>query len=207
LEKTSGNLFLVFISAAGAGFCIFHLPGVIPFLLPGLILTLLYSLPLWPGKFIAALTQFGFMKTVLLALTWTYVTTALPVYNDFQISENFMLLLVARFSFMLMLCAIFDNRDKSIDKIHGLRSLATDVSPHVLRILVILMFVVFISSGFLLRSHLQDHQQLISFILTGIVVLLVYIISLRKRSYLFYYFIVDGLMLFSSATTYLATII
>ena len=206
-RKNLANVILALISACAIIILLISLPGIILYLLPGLLLTFLYSLPLWPFSFINKFAKAGFVKTTLLALTWTYVTLILPAYTSIQHVQVLSLLFIARFSFMMMLCSIFDYRDISIDKIHGLRSLATDVSRLSLKVIIWCMFFVFIGAGLLFRLLYSDISQLISFTLTGMAVLIVYIKSSKQRGYFFYYFVVDGLMLFSTASAYLVTII
>ncbi|MBK7556801.1 MAG: hypothetical protein IPI54_00070 [Chitinophagaceae bacterium] len=73
----------------------------------------------------------------MLAFTWCYVTAFLPIQKTYwQLDSPEIFIITRRFLFMLMLCIIFDNRDKTVDKIRGLRSLATDLSPGVLKALV-----------------------------------------------------------------------
>lgn len=205
-RRNPGNIMVGGIAAIGIVFCLFFLPQVIPVLIVALVLTLLYSLPLWPGKLIRRLTRAGFMKTVLLSLTWTYVTIMIPVFDSLVFNEDLILLAIARFSFMLMLCSIFDSRDVSLDKIRGLRSLATDVTAGALRTLMIIFFAIYMLSGYLLRYYYNDISQMISFTVTGIAVFYIYSIPASKRNYFYYYFLVDGLMLFSATSTFLATI-
>jgi hypothetical protein len=107
---------------------------------------------------------------------------------------------------MLMLCIIFDSRDSRVDKIRSLRSLATDVSKEALSRIMVIVFALFIGTGFLLRYYFNDTAQVIAFFITGLMTMLVYRQSLKSRGYLFYYFLVDGLMLFSAVATFVASI-
>ncbi len=171
------------------------------------MLTLAYSVPLWPVKSLAFTRKAGFLKTILLAFTWTYVTIIIPVANaSLSWNKPLMLLFTARFMFMLMLCIIFDSRDVKVDKIRGLSSLATVVSRKTLGILIMIVLSLYLSAGFLLRFYFESGAQVFSFLLTGMAVLLVYRLSLKKSGYFFYYFLVDGLMLFSAIATILASI-
>ena len=109
-----------------------------------------------------------------------------------------------RFLFMLMLCIIFDNRDKELDKIRGLRSLATDLKPITLRILIYLIFILLFTSNFFFRNYGITLSQSIALQVSTIALLIVYFFSNKKQGYLFYYFFVDGMMLFSALATYVA---
>ncbi len=107
---------------------------------------------------------------------------------------------------MLMLCIIFDSRDIHVDKMHALRSLATDVSSRTLQIMMAIIFSLYLLTGFFLRCYFDNREQEIAFLITGLATLTVYRLSLKKQGYFFYYFIVDGLMLFSALATFVASI-
>jgi hypothetical protein len=207
MKKNFSNVFLFFIAAVGLFTCMIRLPGILPYVCVAVILTLLYSVPLWPVKALNFTRKAGFLKTVLLAFTWTYVTVAIPVQQSlFVNSLSTGLLFTARFLFMLMLCIIFDSRDIHVDKMHSLRSLATDVSHRTLQIMMIVIFSLYLLTGFFLRWYFDNNEQVIAFLITGLVTLTVYRLSLKKQGYFFYYFIVDGLMLFSALATFVASI-
>ncbi len=199
-------LFIFLIAAGGTIYFLFFLLPLIPFIVVGVLLTLVYSLPLWPFALLKKLQRLGFFKTVLLSLTWAYITTILPASSI--LFENILpvaLLFTARFCFMLLLCIIFDKRDISIDKLHGLRSLATDLSQQRLNTIIHIVFFCYFIMGLILRFHFNDKPQMFAFLITGAFVWLVYNLSLKKRGYLFYYFLVDGLMLVTALGTFIAS--
>lgn len=194
---------------AGIGFCynIYFSKDLFPAFFIAILLMLLYTVPLWPIKQLAFTRRTGFLKTVLLAFTWAYITVILPVQQSVPVNGfSVGFLFSARFLFMLMLCIIFDSRDSRVDKIRSLRSLATDVSKEALSCIMRIVFTLFIGAGFLLRYYFNDIAQVIAFFITGLMTMLVYRLSLKNRGYLFYYFLVDGLMLFSAVATFVASI-
>ena len=198
-------LLLFIISFLGAIFFLFQVSYLIPYVLVGVGLTLLYSLPLWPFPFAKKLQKIGFFKTVLLAFTWSYITTILPSVSLLQNSfVPVIVLFLARFCFMLLLCIIFDKRDISVDKSHGLHSLATDTPDKILNSIIYAVFILYLMMGLLLRYHFNDKPQMFAFLITGGFVWWVYTLSLKKQGYLFYYFLVDGLMLVSATLTLIA---
>ncbi len=207
LIKQLSNVLLVVLAAAGLLYCLYFLPGVLPYIFVAVVLTLLYSVPLWPVKKLEFTRRAGFLKTVLLSFTWTYVTVIIPVHQSAVVSNvSVVLLFSARFLFMLMLCIIFDSRDIQVDKIHSLRSLATDVSRRTLKMIMAVVFSLYILCGFFLRYYFDEIPQVIAFLIIGIITLLVYRMSLKPQGYFFYYFLVDGLMLLSATATFIASI-
>ena len=175
--------------------------------LPAMGFTILYSLPLLPFRFLRFTRKAGILKTTLLAFTWTYVTAFLPL-NKFvvQLNNGEWFILTRRFLFMLMLCIIFDSRDMAVDKIRGLHSLATDLSPKTLRLLIGVIFIILFATNFLFHFFGVSIGETIALQTSTMVLLIAYHYSTKKQGYLFYYFFVDGLMLFSALTTYLASI-
>lgn len=172
------------------------------------LLTLLYSVPLMPFKHLHFTRKAGFLKTVLLAFTWAFVTAYIPLAEySVQFSTAGLLIFAKRFLFMLMLCILFDNRDVKVDKIMGLHSLATDLKPVVLKRLIYLVFaLLFILNFFIGQYGGVDSRQVFALQLAALITLLVYYFSLKQQGYFFYYFVVDGMMILMTALTSIASI-
>ncbi len=204
------NFFSVILSLVAALLMLFFLwfvRTVWVYVFVSFLLTLLYSVPLWPFRFALKTRRAGFVKTVLLAFTWAFVTSiipAVPVLEEDTMAVS--ILLTARFFFFMMLALIFDMRDKEIDKIHNLRSLATDASPQAVRLAMYLFFILYMVAVLFVRIHFNDNGQGAAFFFTGLLVWLVYRLSLKQRGYFFYYFGVDGLMLASFLFSLLAAV-
>jgi hypothetical protein len=172
-----------------------------------IILNGLYILPVLPFKQLAFTKKVGFLKTLVLAFTWAYVTVVLPLNKPFLYFDNpNFLLFTYRFLFMLLLCIMFDSRDVAIDKIKGLHSIATDSKPLQLKILVACLFALLSYVVFLMHDNGVSNNITISLIIAIMVLGIFYFLSLKKQGYFFYYFFVDGLMLFSGLVTYMASI-
>ena len=198
------NVLLIFVSGIIALYGLITLFYLWPVLIAGMFLTGLYSMPLWPFEWAKKHRRFGLLKTSLLAFTWSFITISLPVYHQAFIFVDVLWLFFARFFFMMMLCSIFDSRDSKIDLLNSLHSLATDVSKSALRVIMVVFFILFIFAGIQLRLLIHKPGQVTAFIFTGIIALWVYWLSLKPRGYIFYYFVVDGLMLLSAIFTFVA---
>ena len=195
----SGGLFLLYY--------LYRQPSTLHFMLVAFLLTTAYSLPLWPLKFAQKFRKTGFLKTIILSFTWAYVTViipAIPVLKNHL--APVLVLLAARFFFMLILCLIFDVRDKEVDKIHNLHSLATDISSSAFKKLALLVFFGYFISGIFLRFYFSETGQVIAFSLSFLGLIAIYLLSLKKRGYVFYYFLVDGMMLFTSIASFIASL-
>ncbi len=207
LEKEATGISLFLISLAGMVYFLLISPVQLNQVAMAVLFTVAYSVPLLPFKFLHFTRKAGVLKTVLLAFTWTYVTAFLPMQTGWGLlSGADIFILTRRFLFMLMLCIIFDNRDKAVDKIRGLHSLATVLKPNQLLLLITVIFIVLFGTNFLSVQYGISLKQSIALQTSTIALLVVYFLSTRKQGYLFYYFVVDGLMLFSALATFVAGI-
>ncbi len=170
-------------------------------------LTFIYSIPLLPFKQLAFTRKAGFLKTILLAFTWMFVTAYIPVHQaGIGFGTAALWWMTRRFLFMLMLCIMFDNRDIATDKINGLHSLATDLKPAVMKWLIYFIFLLLFVSNFLYSVNDITIPQSVALQVAATTTLIVYFFSKKKQGYFFYYFLVDGLMLLSALLTTVASI-
>ena len=206
-KKQGSNIIVFFIAAIGMLLSLYSIPGLWPLAAIALLLNLVYAIPLMPFKFFQKTREAGLLKTILLAFTWTFVTVYMP-YKQVSTAHPLTLIMLFnnRFLFMLMLCIIFDARDTTVDKIRGLQSLATLVKPPIIRYIMIFIFMAYIINGIWIRIYYHEPRQIVALLVTGLVTAIVYFFSLKKQGYFFYYFGVDGLMLFSALSTYVASI-
>lgn len=200
---------MVLLSAiAGIIYCFTRLHLVLYNLILAALLLGIYALPLMPFKQPLLLRKAGILKTILLAFSWTIITTLVPQQiSILAMGPTASLIFISRWLFMLMLCIIFDKRDAIIDKMRGLQSLATVTRPLVLHYLFGLVFLGYMGVTLAMYACQVTLPQVIALAVAGVVTLFVYISSLQKRGYLFYYFIVDGLMFFSALLTGLAGVL
>lgn len=207
LKKHYTNIIFFSIAGLGALITAWQQPAIWPLMIAATLLTLLYAVPLMPFPALHFTRKAGFLKPVLLSLTWAFVTVYIPC-RAAAVPDSILtwLLFSNRFLFMLMLCIIFDKRDEQLDKIRGLHTLATDVPTKQLRIIMAVIFIAYLANGVVLRLYFHDLAQIAALLIIGIVTAVVYLYSQKRRGYFFYYFLVDGLMLFSAIATYIAGI-
>ena len=171
------------------------------------LLTFLYSVPLIPIKQLDFTRRVGFVKTLLLSFTWMFVTAYMPLSRfNIQFTTGGLLMMSSRFMFMLMLCILFDNRDRLIDSKHGLHSLSTDLPPKLMKLLIYGLFALLFITNFLFYQHGITLLQAVALELIGLITLVFYIFSNKQQGYYFYYFGVDGLMILSALLTTVVSI-
>jgi hypothetical protein len=206
LFATTPYSFLVLISAfLGMLFCFNQFYWIWSNMLIAGILFVLYLLPILPFKQLEWIRRIGFLKTVLLAFTWAIITTLIPLQVPiWAMGALAILVFIGRFLFIVLFCIIFDKRDAGVDKIRGLQSLATVFRPMILHFLIAFIFIGYIGISYFMKGYGVKTDQVIALTMIGLVTLIMYIVSMQKKGYLFYYFGVDGLMFFSAFLTWLA---
>jgi hypothetical protein len=198
----------VLLLLTGAGLCwvLGYLRSLWPWVALAFVATALYSLALLPWRPMAQLRRLGFAKTLLLALTWAFVTAFLPLQamapNRLDVpGTDGLLLLLYRFCLMLQICWVFDLRDTALDKIKGLHSLATDLRPAVANRLFYVLAMVCVALGVWLTVYWHWWGWALVVGTVQVAAIVLYRVPLRRRGYLYYYFLVDGLMLLSALLT------
>lgn len=206
LLEQADVLLLTAISAMGLIYTLIKLPESIAIVAICAALTYVYIIAVMPVKRIVGLKKMGFLKTILLALVWSFATVMIPVVTvSLNLSAKILLVFFIRFSGLLMICLIFDLRDVHIDKINLLRTII-DINPQwIHRIMWVLLFFYSVFSILFVMVYSQQ-LQMFALLLAGAAALILYLLSLKQRGYYFYYFWVDGWMLFTAFLSYLATI-
>lgn len=188
-----------FIGLAGAAFFFFYLAEYWPWLFIGAVATFLYSAPKIPHPYFRALRKIALGKTIFLAFVWMYVTTLLPVIIAEKTLDTVTLLFViSRFFFIYAICILFDIRDRQDDKAAGIRSLITFLNEKEITILFFLSLLIFAVCTLLLLQYGFGWLPVFALLLPGLITGLLYRYASTHFSDMFYYFILDGLLAFSS---------
>jgi len=201
------NILFIFLSALGFLYYLLLIPELLIFVLVAFFFTFLYCLPFLLPTASFNFKYLGIVKTILLSLTWTFVTIVFPahdlIYTNFH---ELLFLFSVRFLLLFMLCIIFDSRDIIVDKFNGFQSIATDFTNRSVKMLMFISFIMYSTLLFCSNYFSIRGGQFFVLLTTGVLAFLLYMLSFKKRSYYFYYFLVDGLMLFSALASYLVTI-
>lgn len=146
------------------------------------------------------LREFPGIKIVLVSSVWTVVTILIPLIEAGQLSSEIVPFLIQQFIFLFILCLPFDIRDVEVDekKIKTIPQLIGKINSIFLceLLLGILFFYVYHSSqntSFIISSG-------VIFLYSGIVIWLVR----KKKSELFYLYLIDGALILQVLLNYLA---
>jgi hypothetical protein len=194
----------------GGILCIYHLPhltieNILVICILGGISTL-YTLPLWIGKIhLMPLRQYGLIKPFLLALVWIGVTVLFPLtflnITIQDIQSSIIIEWLYRTYMMLLLCIIFDIKDKKIDNYNNIHTLAVRF-PKQLNITLntinigISILMVFI--------YLHLHAiKILPYLIASCCLLNIIQASNKPQNELFFVWNVDGIIFLYSLIMYL----
>jgi len=196
------HIILICIGAAGSFW--FFLPYIDHWIwiAPAALLTFLYSAPKLPYPIFRHLKKIAIGKTIFLSFVWMYVTTALPIFISGQRwQEKELLFCCSRFFLIYAICILFDYRDREQDKQEGIRSMITYFSSNGVNYLFLTSLVLFAISTILLTYFGISMLVIVVLLVPGLLTGLIYGTAKKNHSDYLYYFILDGLMMFSSLIT------
>jgi 4-hydroxybenzoate polyprenyltransferase len=199
---TQHNKILHFIlylaGATGAVIYFFSLRRQWPALCLGALLTFLYSAPKLPQPIFAGLKKIAVGKTIFLALVWMYVTTMLPVFvAETPWTAACTLYAINRFGLIYAICIIFDYRDREDDRSQGIKSLITIFNEKGIDAVFWLSLGVSGVTAVWLYAFHYSVLILAILLIPGLIVGALYKTAKKSFSDYLYYFILDGLMMFS----------
>jgi 4-hydroxybenzoate polyprenyltransferase len=167
------------------------------------ILTFLYSAPKLPQRPFNRLKKVAIGKTLFLAFVWMFVSTLLPVLlHHGSIGNEAILFCCSRFFLIYAICILFDFRDRENDKREGIRSMITYFDERGINFLFYTSLLLFFISTLALYLFQFSIPFLLSLLIPGFIVLLLFDRAKRNFSDYLYYFVLDGMMMFSAVFTF-----
>ena len=168
------------------------------------ILTFLYSAPKISSTPFQWLKKIAIGKTIFLAMTWTYVTAALPILIEGNIAtEKAIFFCVGQFFFIYSICILFDFRDREDDKKEGIRSMITYFNERGIDILFATSIIAFFILSILLNQTGIHWLNIGILLIPALLLITIYKHAKRNFSDYLYYFVLDGLMMFSGLLLWL----
>ena len=200
-HKTLHLLFYI-AGLIGSAIYFFYFTAYLFWMGISVLLTFLYSAPKIPYKPFYFLRKIAIGKTIFLSFVWMYVTTFLPIIfsgKSWQASD--VLFCISRFFLIYSICIIFDYRDRENDKTEGIRSLITYLDNSGVRKLFNFSVLVFVVSTIALYFTGIALPVIILLLIPGLITASLYNFATRNFSDYLYYFVLDGLMMFSAIFT------
>lgn len=170
----------------------------------GVFATFLYSAPKIPHQYFSLLSKIAVGKTLFLTFVWTYVTTALPVFvTGMEWTSQLTFFFISRFCLIYAICILFDYRDRESDRAQGVKSMITWMSERKIRMIFLGSLILFLFSTVALYGKPFTAPVIILLLIPGGIVLGLYNYARKHFDDYLYYFVLDGLMMFSSLLTLL----
>ena len=196
------HVVLTAIGGAGAIWYFFTFISHWFWLAGAVVLTFLYSAPKLSFGPFSWLKHIAIGKTIFLSFVWMYVTAFLPVAIDNNHWNMASLLFCSsRFFLIYAICIIFDYRDRDYDKRDGIRTLITYFNEAGINNLFAGALAVFLLSTICLYFYGFTPLIIVLLLVPGVIVAVIYPMSKKNFSDYLYYFVLDGLMMFSSLLT------
>jgi 4-hydroxybenzoate polyprenyltransferase len=193
------HLVLFFLGLIGSAIFFFRLLPDWYWLGISAIITFLYSAPKIPHPWFRALRKVAIGKTIFLTLVWTYVTNILPVIvAGTTFTTPVVLFIISRFFFIYAICIMFDFRDRADDKEKGIRSMVTWFNERGVDRLFFVSLLIFAVCTIILLHYQFSLLNIILLLVPGIISAAIYQYAKKNFSDYLYYFILDGLMMFSA---------
>ncbi len=171
------------------------------------LLAFLYTAPKFPISFLRQLRKIAVGKTIYLAFVWLYVTSCLPlIIAEKSWTSTDVLFCISRFFLIYPVCILFDYRDRRSDKIEGIRSMITYLNEQGINALFYSSVAVFLFSTCALFYAGFKLDTTLLLLMPGAILIFLYGTAKQNFSDYLYYFILDGLMMFSALFTSLTQI-
>jgi 4-hydroxybenzoate polyprenyltransferase len=123
----------------------------------------------------------------------------LPVIIAYEtFTAPIILFVISRFFFIYAICIMFDFRDRADDKVTGIRSMVTAFSEKGVDKLFFLSLIIFAVCTVFLYRYGFSVLNIILLLVPGVITAAIYNYAKRNFSDYLYYFILDGLMMFSA---------
>lgn len=168
------------------------------------ILTFLYSAPKISFTPFQWLKKIAIGKTIFLAMAWTYVTAVLPILIEGNFAtEKAIVFCAGQFFFIYSICILFDFRDRDYDKKEGIRSMITYFHERGIDILFAISIITFFVLSILLKQTGIQWINIAILLIPALPLIAIYRHAKRNFSDYLYYFVLDGLMMFSGLLLWL----
>lgn len=204
IKNKQVHLIIFSISLLVAAWFITYLIHEWEWLLATAFITFLYSAPKIPFGPFKHLKNIAVGKTIFLTAVWTHSSVVLPlVLSHTHWTAAHYLFLVNRFFLIYAICILFDYRDRIEDKKEGIKSLITHLSEKGINVLFWSSLMIFLITLVFLYKEAFSFIDSIALLIPGIIVALLYDYSKHRPNDYLYYFILDGLMMFSAVLLFI----
>jgi hypothetical protein len=183
----------------GIYFLYMYLWKFVLYILPLVLISILYTAPKIPYPLLQQLRKFVIAKTLYLSIAWTYATVILPLLlHQTSLSDINWQYAFHRFTFILIICGLFDYKDRIEDAQGGIKSMLAMAGVGIVGAIMQVLISMSMLSNFRLVPYLSTVDILLNFV-PLIAIMVFYKKSIQTNSEVWYYFVLDGLIFINGA--------
>lgn len=149
------------------------------------------------------LRKHGYVKPFLISSIWVISCSAVPLIENNIITTHSVWFLISQFCFISVLCLLFDLKDSNTDFENGVNTYANKFGS--LKTKIICLFILLCGALCFYMFTTNTLLQIILFSIYGLTAVTI-LISTEKKSDIYYYLWVDGLLLIQGFVFYIAII-
>jgi 4-hydroxybenzoate polyprenyltransferase len=199
IQHKSIHLAFFVIGFIGAAWFITFLLHEWKWLLATAFITFLYSAPKIPFSPFKELKHIAVGKTIFLSAVWMHSTVILPLVMSQTVwTAAHFLFVVNRFFFIYAICILFDYRDRIEDKKEGIKSLITHLPEKGINVLFWTSLLIVLITAIFLCFEGFSFVDALALLIPAFIVASLFNYSKNKPDDYLYYFVLDGLMMFSA---------
>lgn len=134
----------------------------------------------------------GYIKPFLIAFIWTISCAVVPLIEHDLITAKAYWYFISQFSFVSLLCFLFDIKDMETDYINGINTYANKFGANITKAICLLLLTI---TGVAFYFYNNDPNALIKEGITLVVTCLVVLFTGERRNDFYYYLVIDGLLI------------
>lgn len=138
------------------------------------------------------LRKLGYIKPFLIAFIWTISCAVVPLIEHDLITTHAYWYFISQFSFVSLLCFLFDIKDMETDYMNGINTYANKFGVNITKLVCFLLLIICGVTFYLFTNNPNDWiKEGIVLFLTSVVILF----TTEKRHDFYYYLVVDALLI------------
>jgi 4-hydroxybenzoate polyprenyltransferase len=148
------------------------------------------------------LRKYGYLKPFLVSLVWVVSCCLVPLIENQMLTMNSLCFIIAQFIFISVLCMLFDIKDMKFDIQSGVSTYANKFGVRFTKVMCLVGMLLFLGFSYMFKA---DLSIIISNLVLTLVVFIIILITNQHRHPFYYYFWIDGLLIFQTILFFIAS--
>lgn len=162
-----------------------------------ILISLGYSLPVFWGR--RRLRDFHWIKIFLIALCWAVITVSIPLFEAGSSYNTIASLSLERLLYIFVITIPFDIRDRKVDQVTNVRTLATVLSNKILKIMSLSLLLL----ASIIAATQISYPLILALVVTYLISAILIVMADENKSDYYYTGLIDGTMLLPMMIYYL----